>query len=79
MPRVVQDKREWVEKDALMIVEPAKQGTAKGAGRGAGGYKRPTSGDNYYEILQAGGEERPGAGGGPPLRLCRIHNSCSYK
>lgn len=48
----LQDRREWIEKDALMSLEPpGGAGGANGKGRGAG-FRRPTSGDDYYEILQ---------------------------
>ncbi len=48
----LQDRREWIEKDALMSLEPpGGAGGANGKGRGAG-FRRPTSGDDYYELLQ---------------------------
>ncbi|KAG2430677.1 hypothetical protein HYH02_013674 [Chlamydomonas schloesseri] len=40
-----EDRREWVEKDAIVSVEPLKKEN------NAGGYRRPQSGDDYYAIL----------------------------
>ncbi|KAG2438479.1 hypothetical protein HXX76_005032 [Chlamydomonas incerta] len=40
-----EERREWVEKDAIVSVEPLRKETD------GGGYRRPQSGDDYYAIL----------------------------
>ncbi|PNW81790.1 hypothetical protein CHLRE_06g260350v5 [Chlamydomonas reinhardtii] len=40
-----ESRREWVEKDAIVSLEPP------GTEKDAGGYRRPQSGDDYYAIL----------------------------
>ncbi|KAG2492691.1 hypothetical protein HYH03_009105 [Edaphochlamys debaryana] len=56
-----EDKREWVDKDMIVAVEPPK-GAKGGAGRkGPGGYSRPASGDDYYAILQVPTDAPPDA------------------